>query len=317
MEEKKNEIILFENQGVKLEVNLKDETVWLTQKQMAELFGKDRRTITRHIQNIYKDEELDQNTVCSFFEHTAEDGKKYKVQYYNLDMIISVGYRVNSKRGIIFRKWSTKILKDYMLKGYAINQKRLEYLEKTIKLIDIANRMDERLENNDAKEILKVIGDYSKALNLLDEYDHRTLKKVKGNIDERKIEYKECINIINKLKFNEESSLFAVERDKGLESIIGNIYQSFDGQDIYKSIEEKASNFLYLIVKNHVFADGNKRIAATLFIYFLNFYGILYKNNKQVIDNNTLTALTLLIAESNPKEKDVIIDLVMNFLNND
>ena len=317
MEEKKNEIILFENQGVKLEVNLKDETVWLTQKQMAELFGKDRRTITRHIQNIYKDEELDENTVCSFFEHTAEDGKKYKVQYYNLDMIISVGYRVNSKRGIIFRKWSTKILKDYMLKGYAINQKRLEYLEKTIKLIDIANRMDERLENNDAKEILKVIGDYSKALNLLDEYDHRTLKKVKGNIDERKIEYKECINIINKLKFNEESSLFAVERDKGLELIIGNIYQSFDGQDIYKSIEEKASNFLYLIVKNHVFADGNKRIAATLFIYFLNYYGILYKNDKQTIDNNTLAALTLLIAESNPREKEVIIDLVMNFLNID
>ena len=317
MNEKKNEIILFENQGVKLEVNLKDETVWLTQKQMAELFGKDRRTITRHIQNIYKDEELDENSVCSFFEHTAEDGKNYKVQYYNLDMIISVGYRVNSKRGILFRKWSTNVLKDYMLKGYAVNQKRLEYLEKTIKLIDIANRIDERLENNDAKEILKVIGDYSKALNLLDEYDHRTLKKVKGNIDKRKIEYKECINIINKLRFNQESSLFAVERDKGLESIIGNIYQSFAGQDIYQSIEEKAANFLYLIVKNHVFADGNKRIAATLFIYFLNFYGILYKNGQQTIDNNTLAALTLLIAESNPREKEVIIDLVMNFLNVD
>ena len=154
MEEKKNEIILFENQGVKLEVNLKDETVWLTQKQMAKLFDKDRRTITRHIHNIYKDEELEEKSVCSFFEHTAEDGKKYKVQYYDLDMIISVGYRVNSKRGIIFRKWATGVLKDYMLKGYAINQKRLEYLEKTVKLIDIANRIDERLENNDAKEIL-------------------------------------------------------------------------------------------------------------------------------------------------------------------
>ena len=317
MEEKKNEIILFENQGVKLEVNLKDETVWLTQKQMAELFDKDRRTITRHIQNIYKDEELEENAVCSFFEHTAEDGKKYKVQYYNLDMIISVGYRVNSKRGIAFRKWATKILKDYMLKGYAVNQKRLEYLEKTIKLIDIANRMEERLENNDAKEILKVIGDYSKALDLLDDYDHRTLKKIKGNIDERKIQYSDCIDVINKLRFNEESTLFAVERDKGLESIIGNIYQSFAGQDIYKSIEEKAANFLYLTVKNHVFADGNKRIAATLFIYFLNFYGILYKDGKQTIDNNTLTALTLLIAESNPKEKEVLIDLVMNFLNTD
>ena len=317
MNEKKNEIVLFENQGVKLEVNLKDETVWLTQKQMAELFDKDRRTITRHIQNIYKDEELQQEAVCSFFEHTAEDGKKYKVQYYNLDMIISVGYRVNSKRGILFRKWATKILKDYMIKGYAINQKRLEYLEKTIKLIDIANRIDERLEGNDAKGILKVIGEYSKALDLLDDYDHKTLKKIKGNIDERRIEYKQCVEIINKLRFNEESSLFAIERDRGLESIIGNIYQSFDGQEIYKSIEEKGANFLYLIVKNHVFTDGNKRIAATLFIYFLNFYGILYKNGKKAIDNNTLAALTLLISESNPKEKEVLINLVMNFLNND
>lgn len=174
---------------------------------MAELFDKDRRTITRHIQNIYKDKELDENEVCSFFEHTAEDGKKYKVQYYNLDMIISVGYRVNSKNGILFRKWATKILKDYMLKGYAVNQRRLEYLEKTVKLIDIANRMDERLENNDAKEILKVIGEYSKALDLLDDYDHRTLKKVTGSIDERKIEYSECIKIINKLRFNEESTV--------------------------------------------------------------------------------------------------------------
>ena len=276
-EEKKNEIILFENQGVKLEVNLKDETVWLTQKQMAELFDKDRRTITRHIQNIYKDNELEESSVCSFFEHTAEDGKKYNVQYYNLDMIISVGYRVNSKRGVAFRKWATSVLKDYLLKGYAINQRRLEYLEKTVKLIDIANRIDDRLEGNDAKEILKVIGEYSKALDILDDYDHKTLKKIKGNIDDRKIEYVECIDIINKLRFNQESSLFAVERNKGLESIIGNIYQSFAGQDVYKSIEEKSANFLYLIVKNHVFTDGNKRIAATLFIYFLNFYGILYK----------------------------------------
>ena len=232
-------------------------------------------------------------------------------------MILSIGYRVKSDKGVIFRQWANKILKDYMLKGYAINKKRLEYLEKTIKLIDIANRIDERLEENDAKEILKVIGEYSKALNLLDDYDHKTLKKVNGNIDDRKINYNDCIEIINKLRFREESSLFAVERDKGLESIIGNIYQSFAGQDIYKSIEEKAANFLYLIVKNHVFTDGNKRIAATLFIYFLNFYDILYKNGMQTIDNNTLAALTLLIAESNPREKDVIIDLVMNFLNNE
>ena len=315
MEEKKNEIILFENQGVKLEVNLKDETVWLTQGQMSKLFKKSKSTINEHIKNIYKEGELIENETMTKFGNSEFSDKP--TNYYNLDMIISVGYRVKSKNGILFRKWATKILKDYMLKGYAVNQKRLEYLEKTVKLIDIANRMDERLENNDAKEILKVIGEYSKALDLLDDYDHRRLKKVNGNIDERKIEYSNCIEVINKLRFNEESSLFAVERDKGLESIIGNIYQSFDGQDIYKSIEEKAANFLYLIVKNHVFADGNKRIAATLFIYFLNFYGILYKNGKQTIDNNTLAALTLLIAESNPKEKDVIIDLVMNFLNND
>lgn len=319
---KGNEIILFENQGVKLEVNLKDETVWLNSEQMAQLFGRDYKTIRKHINNALK-EELKNEVVVAKFENTTEHGaiqgktQTHMVEYYNLDMIISVGYRVKSNNGVIFRKWANKILKEYLINGYAVNQRRLEYLEKTIKLIDIANRIDERLEGNDAKEILKVIGDYSKALDLLDDYDHKTLKKIDGNIDERKIEYKECIEVINKLRFNEESSLFAVERDKGLESIIRNIYQSFDGQDIYKSIEEKGANFLYLIVKNHVFTDGNKRIAATLFIYFLNFYGILYKDGEQTIDNNTLTALTLLIAESNPKEKEVIIDLVMNFLNNE
>lgn len=319
---KGNEIILFENQEVKLEVNLKDETVWLNTEQMAQLFGRDYKTIRKHINNALK-EELKNEVVVAKFENTTEHGaiqgktQTHMVEYYNLDMIISVGYRVKSNNGVIFRKWANKILKEYLIKGYAVNQRRLEYLEKTIKLIDIANRIDEKLEGNDAKEILKVIGDYSRALDLLDDYDHKTLKKIDGNIDERKIEYKECIEVINKLRFNEESSLFAVERDKGLESIIRNIYQSFDGQDIYKSIEEKGANFLYLIVKNHVFTDGNKRIAATLFIYFLNFYGILYKDGEQTIDNNTLTALTLLIAESNPKEKEVIIDLVMNFLNNE
>ena len=319
MEEKKNEIILFENQRVKLEVNVKDETVWLNLEQMSKLFNRDKSVISRHIKNALEEELKDEKVIAKFAtttKHGAIEGKTqtHMVDYYNLDMIISIGYRVKSMQGVAFRKWANKILKDYMLKGYAVNQRRLEYLEKTIKLIDIANRMDERLEGSDAKEILKVIGSYSKALNLLDDYDHRTLKKVKGNIDERKIKYDDCINIINKLKFNQESSLFAVERDKGLEAIIGNIYQTFEGKDVYKSIEEKGANFLYLVVKNHVFADGNKRIAATLFIYFLNFYGILYKNGNQTIDNNTLAALTLLIAESNPREKEVIIDLVMNFL---
>ena len=280
MDEKKNEIILFENQGVKLEVNLKDETVWLNRQQLAELFDRDIKTIGKHINNALNEELKDDNSVVAKFATTASDGKTYNVEYYNLDVIISVGYRVKSENGVIFRRWANKILKNYMLKGYAINQKRLEYLEKTVKLIDIANRIDERLQGDDAKELLKVIGGYSRALDLLDDYDHRTLKKIKGNTDERMIKYVDCLDVIEKLRFNQESSLFAVERNKGLESIIGNIYQSFAGQDIYKSIEEKGANFLYLIVKNHVFADGNKRIAATLFIYFLNFYGILYKNRK-------------------------------------
>ena len=320
MDNNKNEIILFEEQGIKLEVNLKDETVWLNTEQMAQLFDRDYKTIRKHINSAISEELKDEVVVAKFAnttEHGSIQGKTqtHMIEYYNLDMIISVGYRVKSEKGIIFRKWANKVLKEYMLKGYAVNQKRLEYIEKTVKIIDIANRIDERLEDNDAKEILKVIGNYSKALDLLDDYDHKTLKKVKGNTNNKKIEYDECIQIINKLKFKENSSIFAVERDKGLESIIGNIYQTFDGQDIYKSVEEKGANFLYLVVKNHVFVDGNKRIAATLFIYFLNFYNILYKNEKLAIDNNTLTALTLLIAESNPKEKEILIDLVMNFLN--
>ena len=308
----KNEIILFENQNVKLEVNMKDETVWLSLDQMAKLFDRDKSVISRHIKNILE-EELDDAVVANFAT-TAKDGKKYQIDYYNLDMIISVGYRVKSKNGIIFRKWANKILKDYLLQGYALNKKRLEYLEKTIKLIDIANRIDEVLENKDAKEILKVIGNYSKALDLLDDYDHRTLVKPKGNDSKKRIKYDDCLDIISKLKFNEKSDIFAIEKDRGLEAIIGDIYLTFDGNDVYKSVEEKASNFLYMIVKNHVFVDGNKRIAATMFIYFLNFYDILYKDGKQVIDNNALASLTLMIAESNPKEKEVIIDLIMNFL---
>ena len=313
MEENKNEIIIFENQNVKLEVNMKDETVWLTQEQMSKLFDRDQSVISRHIKNLFKEKELDEKSNMQKLQIPNSDKM---VAFYNLDVIISVGYRVKSQNGVIFRKWATSILKDYMLKGYAVNQRRLEYLEKTIKLIDIAIRIDERLEANDTKEILKVIGQYSKALNLLDSYDHGTLEKPKGHNDLRQITYGDCQDIIKELRFNNESDLFAVERIKGgLESIIGNVYQSFNNEDVYKSIEEKSANFLYLIVKNHVFADGNKRIAATLFIYFLNFYNILYTDEKQVIDNNTLTALTLLIAESNPKEKDVIIDLILNFLN--
>lgn len=309
----KNEIILFENQDVKLEVNMKDDTVWLNREQLAMLFDRDIKTIGKHVNNALN-EELD-NSVVAKFATTAKDGKTYQVEYYNLDMIISVGYRIKSQNGVIFRKWANKVLKDYLLKGYAVNQKRLEYLEKTIKLIDIAGRMDTELKTAEAKEIIKVINNYSNALNLLDDYDHKRIIKPSGTKDNKKITYEDCMNVIGKLKFNSDSNLFALERDEGLKEVIGTIYQSFDGKDLYPTIEEKAANFLYLITKNHTFIDGNKRIAATLFIYFLEFYNILYNENGQIIDNNTLVAITLLIAQSNPKEKDILIDLVMNFLN--
>ena len=313
----KNEIVLFKNQNVKLEVNMKDETVWLSLDQMAKLFGRDKSVISRHIKNALE-EELDISTVANFATVKNEGGRNVtrNIDYYNLDMIISVGYRVKSQNGVIFRKWATKILKDYMIKGYAVNQKRLEYLEKTVKLIDIAGRIDTQLKGNEAQEIIKVINNYSNALDLLDDYDHKRITKPNGTKDNKQINYEDCLNIIAKLRFSNDSDLFALERNQGLKEIIGTIYQSFDGKDLYPTIEEKAANFLYLIIKNHAFIDGNKRIAATLFIYFLEFYNILYNENGQVIDNNTLVAITLLIAESNPKEKNILTDLVMNFLNN-
>ena len=312
----KNEIVIFENQNVRLKVNLKDETVWLSLDQMSELFGRDKSVISRHIKNALS-EEVDNSTVAIFATVQKEGQRQIKrnIEYYNLDMIISVGYRVKSKNGIIFRKWASSILKDYMLKGVAINNIRLEFLEKSVKLIEIANRSSDRISDSEAKDILNVIGEYTKSLDLLDDYDHRTLAKVKGNKDSRIITYNECLKLISKLKFNNDSNIFGLERNHGLESILNDIYLTFDGKDVYESIELKACNFLYTLIKNHPFVDGNKRIAATLFIYFLNFYGLLYKNEKQIIDNNTLTAMTLLIAESNPKEKEIIVDLVMNFLN--
>ena len=312
----KNEIVIFENQNVRLEVNLKDETVWLNSNQISELFDRDAKTIRKHINNALK-EELDNTSVAKIATVQKEGNREVtrNIDFYNLDMIISVGYRVKSKNGIIFRKWASSVLKDYMLKGVAINNKRLEFLEKSVKLIEIANRGTDRISDSEAKDILNVIGEYTKSLDLLDDYDHKTLEKVKGNKDSRIITYSECLELITKLKFNNESNIFGLERNHGLESILNDIYLTFDGKDVYESIELKACNFLYTLIKNHPFIDGNKRIAATLFIYFLNYYGLLYKNDKQIIDNNTLTAMTLLIAESSPKEKEIIIDLVMNFLN--
>ena len=294
----KNEIILFEDQGVKLEVNMKEETVWLNLDQMSELFDRDKSVISRHIKNALN-EELNSSVIAKFAT-TAKDGKTYQVDYYNLDMIISVGYRVKSNRGVLFRKWANKILKDYLIKGYSINEERLKYLEKTVKLIDIASRV----ESKEIGDIIKVINRYSNSLGLLDNYDHHSLNVKNVHVSDDKITYEQCMYIIDSLKSNFDSNIFALERNKGLESIINNIYQTYGGEDVYKSVEEKCANFFYMIIKNHVFIDGNKRIAATLFIYILFFYNILN------IDNNTLVALTILIAESNPKEKDILINLI-------
>ena len=311
----KNEIVLIENQDVKLEVNMKDETVWLSLEQMTKLFDRDKSVISRHIKNALE-EELDNSTVAKFATVQKEGNRNIirNIEYYNLDMIISVGYRVKSKNGIIFRKWANKIIKDYLIKGYVVNNRRLEYLEKTVKLLDIAGRLDNELSAEEAKSIIKVINNYSSALDLLDKYDYKKISKPKGTKNDKRITYEDCINVINKLKFNNDSDLFALERDNGLKGIIDNIYSTFDGKELYPTTEEKAANMLYLVTKNHVFIDGNKRIAATLFIYFLNFYNLLYNDNGMVIDNNTLVAVTILIAQSDPKEKEVLVDLVMNFV---
>ena len=306
----KNEIILFENQDVRLEVNMKDETVWLTQEQMSKLFGRDIGVISRHIKNIFI-EELDEKSNLQKMQIANSDKP---VNLYSLDVIIGVGYRVKSKQGIVFRQWATTILKEHLLRGYTVNQKRLEFLEKKVQLIDIASRIEHELSGDEAQEIIKVINNYSVALNLLDDYDHKSVSKPKGTKNSNKITYENCIDIICLLKFNSESNLFALERNKGLSSIINNIYQSFGGIDVYPETEEKAANFLYMIIKNHTFIDGNKRIAATLFIYFLEYYNLLFKDGVRVIDNNTLVAITLLIAQSNPKEKNIMIDLIMNFI---
>ena len=307
-----NDIVIFRNGELELEVSVSEdrETVWLTQKQIAELFGKDRRTITRHIQNIYKDNELEQDSVCSFFEHTGSDGKNYKVQFYNLDMILAVGYRVKSPNGIVFRKWATSILKDYMLKGYAINQKRLEALDRTVK---IQSRIIASTLELDEKEVLNVVEAYADALSMLDDYDHGCLEKPNGKDTIYRLSYEECRNLIDSMRF--ESDVFGVEKEAGkLNGILAAIYQNVFGTEVYPSIEEKAANLLYFLIKDHPFADGCKRIGASIFLEFLNKNNHLIIDHRQIISNSALVAITLMIAESRPEEKETMIKLVMNFL---
>ena len=311
------ELVKFQDGAFTLDVrtDLENVTVWLTQDEMASLFDVDRTRIVRHINNVYSDGELERNTTCAENAQVQIEGNrkiKRNIKIYNLDVIISVGYRVKSQRGIVFRRWANQILKDYLIKGYAINQKRLENLGKTI---DIQNRMLAYSLNIDKEEISRVIDEYTRALDLLDEYDHQTLEKPKGSETSYVMTYQEVRQIIDSMKFKDMSNVFGVEKEKGkLEGIIGQIYQNVFGKELYPSIEEKAAHLLYFIVKDHPFADGCKRIAATLFINFLYKNNHLYRNNKQIISNEALVALTILTAESNPNEMDIIIKLIMNIL---
>ncbi|OGJ52194.1 cytochrome C biogenesis protein CycH [Candidatus Peregrinibacteria bacterium RIFOXYB2_FULL_32_7] len=312
-------IVIYEAKDGNLKVNVKfkDETVWLTQKQIAELFNIDRTVITKHVNNIFKTLELNENLVCAIFAHTASDGKVYQTKYYNLDLILSVGYRVNSKEGTQFRIWATNVLKQHLVQGYTLNKKRLDELGQTIKLLK--NVIDSKeLTSDEATGLLKVITDYSYALEVLDKYDHENLEFKKITKEEIfQITYKEAIKIIKALKEKfGKSNLFGNEKDESFKSSLGAIYQTFDGKYLYESVEERAANLLYLVVKNHSFSDGNKRIAAFLFIWFLERNKILYKKDRSKrIADNALVALTLMIAESKSKEKDLMVKVVVNLIN--
>ena len=303
------EIVLFESEdkSISLSVPFENETVWLNRQQMASLFDRDVKTIGKHVNNAIE-EELNDISVVANFATTASDGKTYNVEYYNLDVIISVGYRVKSKRGIEFRKWANSVLKQYILKGYAANEHRLEELRQTLQII---RRTENQLDTN---QILSVIEQYTAALDLLDDYDHLTVKKPDGTAATYRLTYEEARKVIDSMKFGDTSSLFGNEKDDSFEGSIGAIYQTFCGKDVYPTVQEKAANLLYFITKNHSFSDGNKRIAATMFLYFLNKNGLLFKDGIKQIEDNTLVALTIMIAESKPDEKELMVNLVMQFL---
>lgn len=309
------EVVIFKNGELELEVTVSEnrENVWLSQDQMATLFDVDRSRVTRHIKNIYDDNELDENSTCAENALVQTEGKrkvKRTIKIYNLDMILAVGYRVKSPNGIIFRKWATSILKDYMIKGYTINQKRLDALHKTV---EIQTRILASTLELDEKEVLNVIETYANALSLLDDYDHGLLSKPEGTNSIYRLSYQECRELIDKMKF--DSDVFGVEKEEGkLKGILAAVYQNVFGQELYPSIEEKAANLLYFLIKDHPFADGCKRIGATIFLEFLNKNNHLIIEGTPIISNSALVAITLMIAESRPEEKETMISLVMNFL---
>lgn len=304
-----------------LDVKLKDETVWLNRQQMSELFNRDIKTIGKHINNALS-EELDGFSVVAKFATTAADGKTYQVEHYNLDMILSVGYRVKSKQGIQFRGWANKVLKEYLIKGYAVSEKiktkQYEELKQTVKLLANVIENKQELSGDEATGLLQVITDYTYALDTLDKYDYQQLTvEQTTESDKFHATYETAMEVIMNLKNKfGGSDLFGNEKDESFKSSINTIYQTFDGKELYPSIEEKAAMLLYLVTKNHSFSDGNKRIAAFLFLWFLEKNGILYKaDGTKLIENNTLVALTLMIAESRTEEKDVMTKVIVNLIN--
>ena len=300
-----NEIVIFQSgdRKVSLPVAIENDTVWLSQSQMIQLFERDQSVISRHINNAFK-EELDRESNMHFL-HIANADRP--VAYYSLDVIISVGYRVKSQRGVEFRRWANSVLKQYIISGYALNEHRMKQLGEAVRLM-------KRIETDlDTRQVLNVVERFSKALDLLDDYDHQTMKRPKGSSGTYVLTYEECRQVIDQMRFGAESELFGSEKDGSFKGSIGNIYQSFAGQEIYPTVEEKAANLLYFVTKNHSFWDGNKRIAATMFLYFLDRNGILYdENGEKLLDDHTLVALTIMIAESRPEEKEMMISVIMN-----
>ncbi|MBE6007111.1 MAG: Fic/DOC family protein [Sarcina sp.] len=302
----KNEIVLFCDGTIRLEVPIspEEDTVWLSQAQMVELYGRDVSVISRHINNVFKEGEVERESNLHFLQIAGSDRP---VAFYSLDVIISVGYRVKSKRGIAFRKWANNVLKDYIIKGYAANETRLKQLG------DVVRLMRRTQDSLDSRQVLSVIESYSSALDLLDAYDHQNMTRPKGTGAAYVLTYEECREVIDRMRFGDESDLFGREKDGSFKGSIGNIYQSFGGVEIYPSLEEKAANLLYFVTKNHSFWDGNKRIAATMFLYFLDRNGVLYdENGDKLLDDHTLVALTIMIAESRAEEKEMMVSVVMN-----
>ena len=303
--ENNNEIMIFEtkDKSVMLTVSVENETVWLSVNQMASLFERDEKTIRKHINNVFNESEVDKENNT---QKVRVVGVTQLVPFYSLDVIISVGYRVKSQRSVEFRRWANSVLKQYILQGYAVNQRRIQQLGEVIRIM-------KRTENElDGKQILSVIERYNSALDLLDAYDHQTMKRPKGNEATYVLTYEECVEVIQSMRFGDESDLFGREKDDSFKGSIGNIYQSFGGSDVYKSLEEKAAHLLYFVTKNHSFYDGNKRIAATMFLYFLDKNDALFYKGQKRIEDATLVALTIMIAESRAEEKEMMVSVVMN-----